>query len=84
MSDVKGNYETRDLGQRILDALSKRLDIPEEKVMVNVHKYGNTSAGTIPVALTEALEERRINPGDYVLMASFGAGLTWAASVVRW
>lgn len=70
--------------RRILDALAKRLDIPEEKVMVNVHKYGNTSAGTIPVALTEALEEKRINPGDYVLMASFGAGLTWGAGLVQW
>jgi len=70
--------------KRILDALSKRLDIPEEKVMVNVHKYGNTSAGTIPVALTEALEESRIKPGDYVLMASFGAGLTWGAGLVKW
>ncbi|MBT8146713.1 MAG: ketoacyl-ACP synthase III [Gammaproteobacteria bacterium] len=70
--------------KRILDALSRRLDIPEEKVMVNVHKYGNTSAGTIPVALAEALEEGRINPGDYVLMASFGAGLTWGAGLVKW
>jgi 3-oxoacyl-[acyl-carrier-protein] synthase-3 len=70
--------------KRILDALAKRLDIPTEKVMVNVHKYGNTSAGTIPVALTEALEEKRIKPGDYVLMASFGAGLTWGAGLVKW
>jgi 3-oxoacyl-[acyl-carrier-protein] synthase-3 len=70
--------------RRILDALAKRLDIPEEKIMVNVHKYGNTSAGTIPVALTEALEENRIRPGDYVLMASFGAGLTWGAGLVQW
>ena len=70
--------------KRILDALAKRLSIPQEKIMVNVHKYGNTSAGTIPVALTEALEEDRINPGDYVLMASFGAGLTWGAGLVKW
>ncbi|MCB1670350.1 MAG: ketoacyl-ACP synthase III [Gammaproteobacteria bacterium] len=70
--------------KRILDALARRLDIPEEKVMVNVHKYGNTSAGTIPVALTEALEEQRIKPRDYVLMASFGAGLTWGAGLVKW
>lgn len=70
--------------KRILDALSKRLEIPDDKVMVNVHRYGNTSAGTIPVALTEALEEKRIRPGDYVLMASFGAGLTWGAGLVKW
>ena len=70
--------------KRIIDALAKRLDFPKEKIMINVHKYGNTSAGTIPVALTEALEEGRINPGDYILMASFGAGLTWGAALVKW
>lgn len=70
--------------KRILDALAKRVGIPEERVFVNVHKYGNTSAGTIPVALTESLEEGRIEPGDYVLSATFGAGLTWGAGVIRW
>ncbi len=70
--------------QRILDALAKRIGMPSDKVMVNVHKYGNTSAGTIPVALTEALEQSRVKPGDYVLMATFGAGLTWGAGLVKW
>ena len=70
--------------KRILDALAKRVGIDEERVFVNVHKYGNTSAGTIPVALTEALEEGRIKPGDYVLSATFGAGLTWGAALIRW
>lgn len=70
--------------KRILDALAKRVGISEEKVFVNVHKYGNTSAGTIPVALTEALEEGRIKPGDYVLSATFGAGLAWGAALIRW
>ena len=70
--------------KRILDALAKRVGINEERVFVNVHKYGNTSAGTIPVALAEALEEGRIKPGDYVLSATFGAGLTWGAALIRW
>ena len=70
--------------KRILDALAKRIDIPEERIMINVHKYGNTSAGTIPVALAEAVEEKRVKPGDYLLMASFGAGLTWGAGLVKW
>ena len=70
--------------KRILDALAKRVGISEDRVFVNVHKYGNTSAGTIPVALAEALEEKRIQPGDYVLSASFGAGLTWGAALIRW
>lgn len=70
--------------KRILDALAKRVGIEEDRVFVNVHKYGNTSAGTIPVALTEALEEGRVKPGDYILSASFGAGLTWGAALIRW
>jgi len=70
--------------KRILDALGKRIGINEDKVFVNVHKYGNTSAGTIPVALAEALEEGRVNAGDYILFATFGAGLTWGAGLIRW
>ena len=70
--------------KRILDALAKRIGLDENQVFVNVHKYGNTSAGTIPVALTEALEESKIHPGDYLLMASFGAGLTWGAGIIKW
>ncbi len=70
--------------KRILDALAKRVGIPDDKVFVNVHKYGNTSAGTIPVALAEALEEGRVKPGDFLLTASFGAGLTWGAGVIKW
>jgi 3-oxoacyl-[acyl-carrier-protein] synthase-3 len=70
--------------KRILDALTKRIGIPAGKVFVNVHKYGNTSAGTIPVALAEAIEEGQIKAGDYVLSAAFGAGLTWGAGLIRW
>ncbi|MGI9249676.1 MAG: ketoacyl-ACP synthase III [Pseudohongiellaceae bacterium] len=70
--------------KRIIDAMAKRVGIAGDKVFVNVHKYGNTSAGTIPVALVEALEEGRIKPGDYILAASFGAGLTWGAGLVKW
>ena len=70
--------------KRILDALAKRVGIEEDKVFINVHKYGNTSAGTIPVALTEALEEGQVKPGGYLLMATFGAGLTWGAGLIRW
>ncbi len=70
--------------KRILDALAKRVGIDESKVFVNVHKYGNTSAATIPVALSEALEEGRVAAGDYLLTASFGAGLTWGAGLIKW
>ncbi|WP_372748580.1 ketoacyl-ACP synthase III [Litorivivens sp.] len=69
---------------RIIETLAKRLNAPMDKVMVNIEKYGNTSAATVPVALCEALEQGRIKPGDHVLAAAFGAGLTWGAFVVKW
>jgi len=69
---------------RIIDATARRLGIDPSKVYVNIHSYGNTSAATIPVALTEALEDGRISPGDIIVFAAFGAGLTWASAVCRW
>ncbi|MBI2912400.1 MAG: ketoacyl-ACP synthase III [Chloroflexi bacterium] len=69
---------------RIIEATANRLKLPMEKVFVNVGKYGNTSAASIPIALCEAIEEDRVKPGDHVVLTSFGAGLTWAAAVVRW
>ncbi len=69
---------------RIMSAVAERLKIPEEKVFVNLDKYGNTSAASIPIALSEALEQGRIKTGDLVLNVAFGAGFTWAAHLVRW
>ncbi|QJA05493.1 ketoacyl-ACP synthase III [Thermosulfurimonas marina] len=69
---------------RIIEYLRERLELPEERVFVNIHKYGNTSAASIPIALDEALEEGRLKEGDLVLMVSFGGGFTWAAVVLRW
>jgi 3-oxoacyl-[acyl-carrier-protein] synthase-3 len=69
---------------RIIQSICRRLQVPEEKVFVNIHKYGNTSAASIPIALCEAVEEGRLNPGDYLLLVGFGAGVTWAVAVVRW
>lgn len=69
---------------RIIDAAAKRLGLPSAKVYVNIASYGNTSAATIPVALTEALEDGRVGPGSIVVFAAFGAGLSWAAAVLRW
>ena len=69
---------------RIIEAVAKRAGVPMDRVFVNVHRYGNMSAGTVPVALVEALEEGRVNPGDLLLMPAFGAGLTWCAHLVRW
>jgi len=70
--------------RRIIDAVGSRLGIGEDRVYVNIDRYGNTSAASIPIALDEAVREGRVKSGDVVLMAAFGAGLTWAGSVVRW
>jgi 3-oxoacyl-[acyl-carrier-protein] synthase-3 len=69
---------------RIIDATARRLKLDPAKVFVNIASYGNTSAATIPIALTEALEEGRIEPGAHLVFAAFGGGLTWAAAVVKW
>jgi 3-oxoacyl-[acyl-carrier-protein] synthase-3 len=68
---------------RIIDAAMERLAMPRDKAFVNIHKYGNTSAASIPIALDEAWREGRISVGDVVIFAAFGAGLTWANAVVR-
>jgi len=69
---------------RIIQAMAKNLRVPMEKVYTNVHRYGNTSSGSIPIALDEANREGLLRKGDNVLLVGFGAGLTWGASVVRW
>ncbi|MBD3331817.1 beta-ketoacyl-ACP synthase III [candidate division GN15 bacterium] len=69
---------------RIIEALIKRLGIDRDKVLVNIEKYGNTSAASVPLALDEANRSGRIQPGDNVLMVAFGGGLIWGATVVNW
>ena len=69
---------------RIIDAVAKRLKLPPEKVFINIEKYGNTSAATIPIALAEAVEEGRLKSGDLLVIDAFGAGLTWGAMAIRW
>ena len=69
---------------RIIEATARYSNVPMEKVYVNVDRYGNMSSATIPVALDEAVEQGRIRPGSHVLTVAFGAGFTWAASVLRW
>ncbi|HEX8982402.1 MAG TPA: beta-ketoacyl-ACP synthase III [Ktedonobacterales bacterium] len=69
---------------RIIESATKRLGLPMEKVFVNIQEYGNTSAAAVPIALCEAIEQGRIQQGQHVGMVAFGAGLTWAAAVVKW
>ena len=69
---------------RIIDAAASRLGIPPERTFVNIDRYGNTSAASIPIALAEAADGGRLHPGDLVLMSGFGAGMSWASALLRW
>jgi 3-oxoacyl-[acyl-carrier-protein] synthase-3 len=83
-SEELGLIVPHQVNQRIIDAAVERHEIPVEKVMVNIDKYGNTSAASVPIALHEALESGRLEPGKLVVLAAFGAGLTWAGALLRW
>ena len=69
---------------RIIDKAAERMGLPSEKVVVNLDRYGNTSAATIPIALDEAIKAGRIKQGDLLVLVGFGGGLTWGANVLRW
>ena len=69
---------------RIIQAAAKRLDMPMDKVIINIHRYGNMSAASIPVALAEAAHAQRFKKGDNIALAGFGAGLTWASCIMKW
>jgi 3-oxoacyl-[acyl-carrier-protein] synthase-3 len=69
---------------RILKSLADHLRVPLEKIYINVHKYGNTSAATVPIAMDEANREGRLQQGDLLLICTFGGGFTWGAALVRW
>ena len=69
---------------RIIDAALKKLDINEDRIYINLDRYGNTSAGSVPLALDEARRLGRFKSGDLVSLVAFGAGLTWASALIRW
>jgi len=69
---------------RIIDHAARKLGFPEEKVVVNVDRYGNTSSGSIPLALADAAADGRLKPGKLVLMTGMGAGLTWGSALITW
>jgi len=69
---------------RIISAAGERMKLPPEKVMVNIHKYGNTTCATIPLCLSEYWHEGKVKKGDYIVLASFGAGYTWGSVLLRW
>ncbi len=69
---------------RIIDAAAKRLGLDPKQVLINIDKYGNTTAATIPMALSEAYELGKVEKNDLIVMATFGAGFTWASALIRW
>jgi 3-oxoacyl-[acyl-carrier-protein] synthase-3 len=77
-------YVPHQANVRIIDHATKKLGIPSERVVINVDRYGNTSSGSIPLALADAEAEGRLRPGSLVLMTGMGAGLTWGSALMRW
>jgi len=69
---------------RIIQATAKRLNLSEDKIFINIEKYGNTSAASIPIALDEAIQARKVKEGDNILLEAFGGGLTWASALLKW
>ena len=69
---------------RIIQAISKKLNVPMERFKINLDSYGNTSAASVPIALYETIREGKIEKGDYILLEAFGAGLTWGAALIKW
>ena len=70
--------------KRIVDAMRERLAVPEENVVLNIHRFGNTSSASIPITLDEAVRSGRLKPGDHLGLVAFGGGATWGAAVARW
>jgi len=69
---------------RIIEAAASRLEIPMERTIVNIERYGNTSAASIPLAMSEAVDDGRVGDGDVLLLSGFGAGMTWGSAALRW
>ncbi len=69
---------------RIIEAMGRRLNLPEDRVIMTVDRHANTSAASIPLALSEAVDDGRIQPGDLVLMEAMGGGFTWGSALIRW
>ena len=88
----KNNYQPSDIDMliphqanlRIIQFIQQKMKLPAEKVFSNIQRYGNTTAASVPIALSEAVEQGKIKPGDLVCLAAFGSGFTWASALIRW
>jgi 3-oxoacyl-[acyl-carrier-protein] synthase-3 len=77
-------YVPHQANVRIIDHAARKLGVPEEKVVVNVDRFGNTSSASIPLALADAAADGRLRQGELVLMTGMGAGLTWGSGLIEW
>jgi 3-oxoacyl-[acyl-carrier-protein] synthase-3 len=77
-------YVPHQANVRIIDHAVKKLGVPQDRTVINVEKYGNTSSGSIPLALADAAEDGRLQPGKLVLLTGMGAGLTWGSALINW
>jgi 3-oxoacyl-[acyl-carrier-protein] synthase-3 len=71
------------MNARIIESAAKRLEIPDDKIFININEYGNTSSASVPLAFDQVVREGKIKRGDIVILVAFGAGLTWGANVIR-
>jgi 3-oxoacyl-[acyl-carrier-protein] synthase-3 len=83
-SDDVALFVPHQANTRIIDSAAAKLGLPAERVFVNIDRYGNTSAASVPIALAEAADAGRLHPGDLVLLTGFGAGMSWASALLRW
>ena len=81
---LRARLDEEEAGYAEVLAALDRLEMTDEKVMINIQRYGNTSAATVPIALDEAIREGRVEKGKLVVLVAFGAGLTWGATLLRW
>jgi len=82
IDDVK-MIVSHQMNARIIESAAKRLELPDDKIFININEYGNTSAASVPLAFDQAIREGKIRRGDIVILVAFGAGLTWGANVIR-
>jgi len=76
-------FISHQMNARIIESAAKRLELPDEKVFMNIAEYGNTSAASVPIAFDECYRNGRIKEGDIVILVAFGAGLTWGANIIQ-
>jgi 3-oxoacyl-[acyl-carrier-protein] synthase-3 len=82
LDDVK-MIVSHQMNARIIESAAKRLELPDDKIFININEYGNTSAASVPLAFDQAIREGKIQRGDIIILVAFGAGLTWGANVIR-